>query len=143
MAAYSGTADEIEAIASFAANRPARDWVDRDVDHARVEIASLAQDFLKAEALAHVKGRNDRRTQMAIYTSDPNRPTPLAPEFSVSTGQKSEVNRLVNRLLDVLKKEEVDRDVALAVVAEMGSRLTEGSAESIDYGVQEKRRKRA
>ena len=143
LAAYSGTADEIEAIASFAANRPARDWVDRDVDHARVEIASLAQDFLKAEALAHVKGRNDRRTQMAIYTSDPNRPTPLAPEFSVSTGQKSEVNRLVNRLLDVLKKEEVDRDVALAVVAEMGSRLTEGSAESIDYGVQEKRRKRA
>ncbi|MEO5333180.1 MAG: hypothetical protein H7839_14265 [Magnetococcus sp. YQC-5] len=140
---YSGAAEEIEAIASFAVNRPPRDWVDRDVDRARVEIASLAQEFLKAEALAHIKGRNDRRTQMAIYTSDPNRPTPLAPDFSVSAGQRSEVNRLVNRLLDVLKKEGVERDVALAVVAEMGSRLTEVSAERVDYGAREKRRKHA
>ena len=62
--------EPIEGIVSLAAGKPARDWVDRDVDHARIEIAALAQEFVKAEGFAHVKGRADGRVNMAIYTSE-------------------------------------------------------------------------
>ncbi|MBF0153835.1 MAG: ATP-binding protein [Magnetococcales bacterium] len=143
LAVYSGVAEEIEGIASLAANRPPRDWVDRDINQTRVELASLAQDFLKAEALAHVKGRSDRRTHMAIYTSDPDRPTPLAPDFSVGANQRAEVDRLVELLFEVLTKGRVERDVALAAVAELGSRLTEASVEDLNQPVRQKRRQRA
>lgn len=132
LANYSGAEEEIEGIASLAANRPSRDWVDRDVAQAKVEFAVLAQDFLKAEGLAHVNGRADRRTAMAIYISDPNRPAPLTPDFSVSVNQWREVERLADQLLSVIAKGRVERDVALAAVAELGARLMEASAEEAD-----------
>ena len=59
LATFNGKIDEIEGIASLAASKPPRDWVDRDIDQATVEIAALAQAFVKAESLAHVKGRQD------------------------------------------------------------------------------------
>ncbi len=127
---YSGAEEEIEGIASLAANRPPRDWVDRDVAQARVEIASLAQEFLKAEGLAHVSGRMDRRTAMAIYISDPARPAPLMPDFSVGANQRREVELLADRLLSVIAKGRVERDVALAAVAELGARLLEAEEEA-------------
>lgn len=125
---YSGSQEEIEGIGSLAANRPPRDWVDRDVAQARVEIASLAQEFLKAEGLAHVSGRTDRRTAMAIYISDPDRPTPLMPDFTVGANQRREVEQLAEKLLSIIAKGRVERDVALAAVAELGARLLEASA---------------
>lgn len=126
---YSGVEEEIEGIGSLAANRPPRDWVDRDVAQARVEIASLAQEFLKAEGLAHVSGRTDRRTAMAIYISDPDRPAPLMPDFTVGANQRREVEMLADRLLSIIAKGRVERDVALAAVAELGARLLEASAD--------------
>ena len=87
---YAGTEEEIEGIASLAANRPPRDWVDRDIDQARVEIAALAQDFVKAEGLAHVKGRGDRRHAMALYFGDPKRASPVTPEFDIAIHQQPE-----------------------------------------------------
>lgn len=130
LATYSGTEDVIEGIASLAANRPPRDWVDRDVAQAKVELAALAQEFLKAEGLAHVSGRADRRTAMAIYISDPDRPAPLTPDFSVDANQRREVERLADQLFSLIAKGRVERDVALAAVAELGARLMEASEEA-------------
>lgn len=127
LATYSGAEEEIEGIASLAANRPPRDWVDRDVAQAKMELAALAQEFLKAEGLAHVSGRTDRRTAMAIYISDPDRPAPLTPDFSVGANQRRDVERLADQLLSVIAKGRVERDVALAAVAELGARLLEAS----------------
>jgi len=122
---YAGTEEEIEGIASLAANRPPRDWVDRDIDQARVEIAALAQDFVKAEGLAHVKGRGDRRHAMALYFGDPKRASPVTPEFDIAIHQQPEVNRLVTALRAVLANASPSRDIALAALAELGSQLAE------------------
>lgn len=122
---YTGTEEEIEGIASLAANKPPRDWVDRDIDQARIEIAALAQGFVQAEGLAHVKGRGDRRARMALYFSDPKRPSPVTPEFDIAIHQQPEVNRLVTALHAVIMKTSPSRDVALAALAELGSQLAE------------------
>jgi hypothetical protein len=128
LATYEGQDEEVEAIASLAANRPPRDWADRDIDQARVEIASLAQQFVKAESLAHVKGRRDRRRAMALYLGDPTRPAPITPEFDIRLDQEPEVARLVATLRAVLTTAGPSRDVALAAIAELGSELAEHDA---------------
>ena len=105
--------------------------MDRDIDQARIEIAALSQEFLKAESLAHVKGRGDRRQAMALYFGDPSRPAPITPEFDIAIGQKAEVDRLVASLRAVLVETGSGRDVALAAIAELGSQLAEPGRASI------------
>ena len=125
LTSYTGTEEEIESIASLAANKPPRDWVDRDIDQARIEIAALAQEFVKAEGLAHVKGRGDRRHAMALYFGDPKRASPVTPEFDIALHQQPEINQLVIALRAILKKTSPSRDIALAALAELGSQLAE------------------
>jgi hypothetical protein len=125
IATYKGEQDDMEGFGSLAANKPSRDWIDRDVDQARVELASLAQEFVKAEAFAHVKGREDGRVRMAIFTSDPTRPSPLKPDFDIGALQHGEVRELADRLQEVMSLSAPNRDVALAALAELGMRLIE------------------
>ena len=54
---FSGADVDMESLASMIANKPARGWVDTDIDSATVELAEMAQRFLRAESFAHVKGR--------------------------------------------------------------------------------------
>ena len=124
LTSYTGTEEEIEGIASLAANKPPRDWVDRDIDQARIEIAALAQEFVKAEGLAHVKGRGDRRHAMSLIFGDPTRPSPVTSEFDIAIDQKSEVDRLVTALGAVLAKSNPSRDIILAALVELGSQFT-------------------
>lgn len=123
LAMYSGAAEEIEAIASLATNKPPRDWVDRDIDHAQIEVAALGREFVKAEGLAHVKGRSDRRHAMALVFGDPRRPSPVTPQIDVTIHQHEEVTNLVGAIRAVLEEKRVDRDIALAALAELGSEL--------------------
>ena len=122
---YVGTEEEIEGIASLAANKPSRDWVDRDIDQARIEIASLAQEFARAEGLAHVKGRGDTRHAISMIFGDPSRPSPVTSEFDIAVNQQSEVDRLVTALTAVLAKTNPSRDIVLAALVELGSQFTD------------------
>jgi hypothetical protein len=125
LASFTGGEEEIEGLASLAANKPPRDWIDRDIDHARVEIAALTQEFVRAEAFAHVKGRKDGRVKMAIFISDPSRPSPVKPDFDVDIRQQKSVYELADKLEHVLTGAKAARDVALAALAELGARLAE------------------
>ncbi|WP_298332353.1 hypothetical protein [Asticcacaulis sp.] len=129
LAGYSGEPVDIEGIASLAASKSSRDWVDRDIDNAMVEIALLAQQFIKAEGLAHVKGRSDGRLSMAIFISDPDRPSPIAPDFDISVREKPELGRLVEQLRGIIGEARVSRDMALAAVALLGAKLAEEGLE--------------
>jgi hypothetical protein len=113
--------EPIEGIASLAAGKPARDWVDRDADHARIEIAALAQEFVKAEGFAHVKGRADHRVNVAIYTSDWRKDGPVRAEVDVAATENEKVAELVKKVQAMFELEGIDREVALAVVAELGA----------------------
>jgi hypothetical protein len=126
---YKGEIEEIEGLASLVANKPPKDWVDRDIDHARIELASLAQDFVRAEAFAHVKDRKDGRVRMAIFISDPTRPSPVKPDFDIAAGQQRQVAEIVDKLEPLLRDTGVSREVALAALAELGARLSESNPE--------------
>ncbi|MEH6720190.1 MAG: ATP-binding protein [Aurantimonas endophytica] len=124
LSTFDGSIETLEGLASLAANKPPRDWVDRDVDAARVELAALSQEFLRAEGFAHVKGREDGRVRMALFISDPGRPALLTPEFSVDDLDRQRARQLAAKLYKLIGNE-VTRDVALAAVVELGAILND------------------
>jgi hypothetical protein len=120
LSSYMGRIEEVEGLASLAANRPPRDWVDRDVDAARVELAALAQQFLKAEGFGHLKNRADGRVGMAVYISDPAYPEPQAHEIDLSAGDRVIADALADRLLGLMRAEGTTREIAIAAIAHLG-----------------------
>lgn len=115
--------ESIEGIVTLAANKPTRDWHDRDVDHARIELAALAQEFVKAEGFAHVKGRKDRRLSLAIYSSDPDRDMPVKAEADITSDEKVELANVADEMLTLLERKGLNRDAILGVIAEIGAKL--------------------
>ena len=112
------------------ANKPARSWVDTDIDSATVELAEMAQRFLRAESFAHVKGRDDKRHSMAVTVGMSGRPATLWKEFDVNYLERPEVESLVGRLKDVLESAGGDRwNVILAALAELSAEYLDGSVE--------------
>jgi hypothetical protein len=129
LSTFDDTKEAIEGIASLAANRPPRDWVDRDVDAARVELASLCREFLRAEGLAHVQGRGDHQFSFALYLSDPEKGGLITPEISVDREDLESARKLAASLRAVVGTK-VSREVAIAAALELAAAFSGESASS-------------
>jgi len=119
---FKGTEDDIKGLASLAVNKPPQAWVDPDIDRATVEIAALAQRFLRAEAFARVKGRTDKRHSMAVVVGLESAPTTVHDEFEVGDLDRPDVESLASRLEAVLAEAgNGRRNVVLAALAEVSA----------------------
>ena len=123
LAQFRGSDDDMESLASMATNKPAHNWVDPDIDRATIELAGMAQQFIRAEVFAHVKGRPDKRHAMAVVVGMGGRPTPLHDEFDITDPEREEVDALI-KLVDATLKHsgENRRNVILAALAELSAR---------------------
>ena len=123
LARFQGTDGDMESLASMATNKPARNWVDSDIDRATIELAGMAQQFIRAEIFAHVKGRPDKRHAMAVVVGMGDRPAPIHDEFDVTGPERGEVKALIDRIDAALKRSgEKRRNVILAALAELSAR---------------------
>ena len=128
---FQGSNEDMESLASMATNKPARNWVDADVDRAAVELAQLAQQFIRAEVFAHVKGRPDKRHAMAVVVSMDGRPTPVHDEFDITDLEREKVDALINRVDTALKHSgEKRRNIILATLAELSARYLRVAADA-------------
>lgn len=122
VARYDGSDASLEGIASLAANKPPRDWVDLDMDRATIEIADMAQKFLRAETFTRIKGRPEKRHAMAVIVSMEGKPTPLLEEFDVIDSDRAEINELIKHVSIMLEKIDTNnRSVILAALAELSA----------------------
>ena len=119
---FDGSDASFEGIASLAANKPPRNWVDPDLDHAAIELADMAQKFLRAETYARVKGRPDKRHAMAVVIGLDGRPAPLMEEFEIADSDRPAVNDIVERIAAALDEAETSTNVILAALAELSTR---------------------
>jgi len=119
---FTGQETDVEGIASLAANKPPRDWVDVDLDQAALELTDLAQKFVRVEAFARVKGRPDKRQALAVIVGLNGRPTPMAEDFHVTDAERAEVQVIVDRVAATLGKSDTKRrHLILAALAELSS----------------------
>ena len=120
---FDGSDESFEGIASLAANKPPREWVDPELDQAAVELADMAQKFLRAETYARVKGRPDKRQAMAVVIGIDGRPAPLLEEFDIAESDRAAVNDLIERVTAALDEADTSRrSIILAALAELSSR---------------------
>ena len=128
---FDGSDVGFEGIASLAANKPPRDWVDPNLDHAAIEIADMAQKFLRAEAFARVKGRTDKRHAMAVIIGMGGRPAPVLEEFDIMDADRAAVNDLIARVETALEDADPRRkNIILATLAELSARYMQPVNES-------------
>ena len=134
LAQFTGTDDDMEGLASLAANKPPRNWVDTDIDRATVELAEMAQRFMRVEAYAHVKGRSNKRHSMAVTVGMSGRPTTIHDEFDVLSLDRPQVDALISEMNRALKDTgEERRNIILAALAELSARYLNGtSGDNID-----------
>jgi len=118
---YSGTLTDIEGIASLAANKPARDWSDNDVDRAELEAADLAQRFNRAEAFARVKGRQDGRHSVAFVVGLDRTPELASREFDINETERLDVLKLAREIRTLMEVGGLREDIILAAIAHIGS----------------------
>ena len=120
---FDGTDERFDGIASLAANKPPRDWVDPDLDRAAVELADMSQRFLRAETFARIKGRPDKRHAIAVVIGMDGPPTPILKEFDIADTDRPTVEELVDRIVDTLEEtNDIDRSIILAALAELSMR---------------------
>lgn len=120
---FDGSQEALEGIASLAASKPPRDWVDPDIDRASVDLADMAQRFLRAETFTRVKGRPEKRHAMAVVVGLEGRPTPLLEEFDLAEADRVAVNDVIERVANALDGADTKRrNVILAALAELSAR---------------------
>jgi len=123
---FEGSEESFEGIASLAANKPPRDWTDPDLDHAAIELADMAQKFVRAETYARVKGRPDKREAMAVVIGMDGRPAPLLEEFDIADSDRGAVEDIINRVNVALQESDTtQRSVILAALAKLSVRYME------------------
>ena len=135
VARFEGNDADLEGLAGMAVNKPVHAWVDPDVDKAMVELADMAQRFVRVEAFAHVKGRQDSRHAMAVVVGLAGRPVPLQGEFDVAARERKSVESVVEAVDSAVRHSgEARRNVVLAALAEVSARYLESGEESSVIG---------
>lgn len=127
LAKHDGSKESIEGILSLAANKPPRDWNDRDIDAALLEIAKVALKFRQAEAFVSVKGRKPNSEAITIVIGTGAQTQTVSRSFSISDRQREAVDLTAERLTKTLISEGHTIEILLAALAKAGMQLTEQS----------------
>ncbi len=120
---HDGSRASIEAILSLAANKPPRDWSDRDIDAALLEVAKFALRFRQAEALMSVRGRKPTSDAFAVVIGAGASAQTFSRQFDLSERHRAAVESLADEIAVGLAAKGLKTDVLLAALARAGLRL--------------------
>jgi hypothetical protein len=123
LASYDGSKDSIEGILSLAANKPPRDWTDRDIEAASLEVAKVALRFRQSEAFVSIKGRKPNSEAFAVVIGTGSDTKTISKTFSISDRHTESVAMRAEEIVERLRKHGLDTDVLLAILAKASMRL--------------------
>ena len=123
LASYDGSRQSLEGILSLAAEKPPRDWVDRHIDTALLELVQFARRFREAEAFVAVKGREARSEAIAMIIGTGADTTTISRSFSISERHRQIVDSKAAELVSMLQEQGFETDVLLAILAKTGMKL--------------------
>ncbi|MCE4540701.1 ATP-binding protein [Pelomonas sp. P7] len=123
LANYDGSRASLEGILALAAERPPRDWVDRHIDAAVLELAKLARRFRESEAFAAVQGRKAHSEAIAIVIGAGADTKTISRSFAISDRHRKTVEAKADELASMLEGQGLGSDVLLAILAKAGMKL--------------------
>lgn len=131
LASYDGTRLALEGILSLAAEKPPRDWVDRHIDAAVLELVQFARRFREAEAFVTVKDRPAHSEAIAVVIGAGAKTTTISRSFSIPERHRKTVEDKAAELTSMLNDQGFETDILLAILAKTGMNLA-GEKEQMD-----------
>jgi hypothetical protein len=119
LASYEGTLGDVESLVSLAVNKPARDWTDRDIELAFVQLGTWAFEFRKVETLAPLRDRPATRHAFAVVFGPGDGNAATSRSFDIASSDIHTVKRLADEFRS--RSDGVELDVFLAALAEAGA----------------------
>lgn len=123
LASYDGSRSALEGILSLAAEKPPRDWVDRHIDAAVLELVQFARRFREAEAFVTVKDRPAHSEAIAVVIGAGAQTTTISRSFSISERHRKTVEDKAAELTSMLQEQGFETDILLAILAKAGMNL--------------------
>jgi hypothetical protein len=130
LASYDGSRESLEGLLSLAADKPPRDWVDRHIDAALLELAQFARRFREAEAFVAVQGRKARSEAIAVVIGAGADTKTISRSFAISDRHRKTVDDKAAELTSMLQGQGLGTDVLLAILAKAGMQLVTDREES-------------
>jgi len=120
---YDGSRASLEGILSLAAEKPPRDWVDRHIDAAIMELAKVARRFRESEAFAVVQGRKSHSEAIAIVIGAGADTRTISRSFAISDRHRKTVETKADEVALMLEGQGLGTEVLLAILAKAGMKL--------------------
>jgi hypothetical protein len=116
LANHDGSRESSEGLLSLAANKPPREWSDRDIDSALLEIARLSLRFRQAEALVSVRGRKPTSEAFAVVVGAGAQTKTVSRQFEVPERHIGTVETLAKELAESLLSKGLKTELLLAAL---------------------------
>jgi uncharacterized membrane protein len=113
----------LEGLLSLAADKPPRDWVDRHINAAVLELSQFARRFREAEAFVSVQGRKARSEAIAVVIGAGADTKTISRTFAISERHRATVDDKAAELASMLQCQGLSTDVLLAILAKTGMKL--------------------
>lgn len=123
LANFDGGRTSLEGILSLAAEKPPRDWVDRHIDAAILELAKFARRFREAEAFVGVQGRVAHSEAIAVVIGTGSNTRTVSRSFAISDRHRKIVDSKVDEVVSMLEDQGLGTEVLLAILAKAGMKL--------------------
>ncbi len=123
LANFDGTRASLEGILSLAAEKPPRDWVDRHIDAAILDLAKFARRFREAEAFVGVRGRKAHSEAIAVVIGAGSDTRMISRSFAISDRHLQTVEAKAEEVAAMLEGQGFGTEVLLAILAKAGMKL--------------------
>ncbi|WP_105133632.1 ATP-binding protein [Burkholderia sp. BE12] len=123
LANFDGSRASLEGVLSLATDRPPRDWVDRHIDAAILELSKFARRFREAEAFVAVKGRKAHSEAIAVVIGAGSDTKTISRSFAISDRHRQTVETKAHEVASMLEEQGLETDVLLAILAKAGMKL--------------------
>jgi hypothetical protein len=130
LANFDGSRAALEGVLSLAAERPPRDWVDRHIDAAILELAKSARRFREAEAFVAVQGRQAHSEAIAIVMGAGADTKTISRSFAISDRHRHTVEAKAHEVISMLEGQGLETDVLLAILAKASMKLASNDKEA-------------
>lgn len=129
LANFDGSRASLEGILSLGADKPPRDWVDRHIDAAVLELVKFARRFREAEAYVSVQGRKAHSEAIAVVIGTGSNTRTISRSFAISDRHRQTVDTKANEIVAKLTTQGLGTEVLLAILAKVGVELASLSNE--------------
>ena len=130
LSSFDGSQEVLEGILSLAAEKPPREWVDRHIEAATLELAKFARRFREAEAFVSVQGREAHCEAIAVVVGVGSETRTLSRSFAIGERHRQKVEAKAQEIASLLKGEDLEADILLAILAKAGMKLASADKET-------------